>query len=87
VGRNAILDLARTSHTSEVTTSIRTAALAALVSEARRLGRLTSQIENEIIVASAEIPTLPHISKGASLVKSERLSESHSLALPETNSG
>jgi hypothetical protein len=69
--RAAILDLARAPHALEVTTSIRTAALGALVSEARRLGRLTPQIEKEIFAVSAEIPTLPHLGEAVWSVNSE----------------
>jgi hypothetical protein len=59
--RAAILDLARAPHAPEVTRNIRTAALGALVSEARKLGRLSSQIEKEIFAVSAEIPTLTYL--------------------------
>jgi hypothetical protein len=61
--RAATLDLARAPHAPEVTTSIRTATLGALVNEARRLGRLSSQIEKEIFAVSAEIPTLTHLTE------------------------
>jgi hypothetical protein len=56
--RAALLDLARAPHTQEVTTSIRASALGSLLSETRRLGRLTAQIEQEIFAVSAQIPGL-----------------------------
>lgn len=80
--RAALLDLARAPHAQEVTTSIRTSALSSLLSETRRLGRLTSQIEKEIFAVSAEIPALDHLKKASDPLG---LSEANLLAnTPET---
>lgn len=59
--RAALLDLARAPHQPEVSARIRTAALGAFVNEARKYGKLTSQLEKEVFAISAEIPTLPFL--------------------------
>lgn len=64
--RTTILDLARLPHAPEVNARVRTAVLGALVSEARRLGRLTHQLEKEVFAVSAEIPSLPFLSTATS---------------------
>jgi hypothetical protein len=64
--RTTILDLARLPHAPEVNARVRTAVLGALVSEARRLGRLTHQLEKEVFAVSAEIPSLPFLPASAS---------------------
>lgn len=60
--RTAILDIVRAKHSEEITADIRTAVLGALINEARRLGRLTNQLEKEVFAVSAEIPSLPFLS-------------------------
>lgn len=59
--RAAILDLVRSRHQPEVSSRIRTAVLGAFVSEARKYGKLTRQLEKEVFAISAEIPTLPFL--------------------------
>jgi hypothetical protein len=59
--RTSILDLVRLPHASAVTAKVRTAALGALISEARRLGRLSVDLEKEVFAVSAEIPSLPFL--------------------------
>jgi hypothetical protein len=59
--RTTVLDLARLPHAPEVTAKVRTAALGALISEARRLGRLSTELEKEVFAVSAEIPHLPFL--------------------------
>jgi hypothetical protein len=61
--RTAILDIVRARHTEEITADIRTAVLGALINEARKLGRLTNQLEKEVFAVSAEIPSLPFLSQ------------------------
>lgn len=64
--RIAFLEILRAPHDAAVTPSARTAALGALVSEARRLGRLTPTLEKEVFAASAEIPQLEAAAEGTS---------------------
>jgi hypothetical protein len=45
-----------------VTARVRTAVLGALVNDARRLGKLSTQLEKEVFAISAEIPDLPFLS-------------------------
>lgn len=59
--RTTILDLVRLPHAPEVTAKVRTAALGALISEARRLGKLHPELEKEVFAVSAEIPYLPFL--------------------------
>ena len=59
--RLAFLDIVRAPHAEEVNVRVRTAALGALVHEARKLGKLTAALEKEVFAASAEIPSLAHI--------------------------
>jgi|GEM_PF-3323457 len=59
--RTVILDLVRLPHAVEVTAKVRTATLGALISEARRLGRLSVELEKEVFAVSAEIPSLPFL--------------------------
>jgi hypothetical protein len=59
--RTVILDLVRLPHAAEVSAKVRTAALGALISEARRLGRLSLELEKEVFAVSAEIPSLPFL--------------------------
>jgi hypothetical protein len=59
--RAALLDLVRAPHEPAVSSSVRTAVLGGLVTEARKLGRLSSQIEKEVFAISAEIPALPFL--------------------------
>ena len=60
--RLAILDLVRSPHEPEVTARVRTAVLGALVNDARRIGKLSTQLEKEVFAISAEIPDLPFLS-------------------------
>ena len=60
--RIAFLEILRAPHDPAVTASVRTGALGALVSEARRLGRLTPAFEKEVFAVSAELPHLTHVS-------------------------
>ena len=57
--RHAFLEILRAPHSPEVTTSARTVALGLLVTEARKLGKLTSSFEKEVFAVSAELPNLP----------------------------
>jgi hypothetical protein len=59
--RVALLDLVRAPHEPSVSSSVRTAVLGGFISEARKLGRLSSQIEKEVFAISAEIPALPFL--------------------------
>lgn len=59
--RVAILDLVRSPHEPEVTARVRTAVLGALVNDARRVGKLSAQLEKEVFAISAEIPDLPFL--------------------------
>ncbi len=59
--RLAFLEIVRAPHADDVDVQVRTAALGALVNEARKLGRLTPTLEKEVFAASAEIPYLPHV--------------------------
>ncbi len=59
--RTTILDLVRLPHAPGVTAKVRTAALGALISEARRLGRLSTDLEKEVFAVSAEVPSLPFL--------------------------
>lgn len=59
--RIAILDLVRSPHEPEVTARVRTAVLGALVNDARRVGKLSAQLEKEVFAISAEIPDLPFL--------------------------
>ncbi len=59
--RAAILDLVRAPHDPEVTGRVRTAVLGALVNDARRIGKLSTQLEKEVFAISAEIPDLPFL--------------------------
>jgi hypothetical protein len=59
--RTTILDLVRLPHAPEVTAKVRTAALGGLISEARRLGKLSPELEKEVFAVSAEIPYLPFL--------------------------
>lgn len=56
--RAAILDLVRSPHDSGVSHGVRTAVLGALVNDARKIGKLSSQLEKEVFAISAEIPAL-----------------------------
>lgn len=60
--RLAVLDLVRSPHEPEVTARVRTAVLGALVNDARRIGKLSTQLEKEVFAISAEIPDLPFLS-------------------------
>lgn len=60
--RTAILDIVRARHSEDVTAELRTAVLGALINEARKIGRLTNQLEKEVFAVSAEIPSLPFLS-------------------------
>jgi hypothetical protein len=60
--RIAVLDLVRSPHEPDVTARVRTAVLGALVNDARRLGKLSTQLEKEVFAISAEIPDLPFLS-------------------------
>lgn len=59
--RIAVLDLVRSQHEPEVTARVRTAVLGALVNDARRIGKLSTQLEKEVFAISAEIPDLPFL--------------------------
>jgi hypothetical protein len=59
--RTTVLDLVRLPHAPAVTAKVRTAALGALISEARRMGRLSLELEKEVFAVSAEIPSLPFL--------------------------
>jgi hypothetical protein len=59
--RTTVLDLVRLPHAPEVSAKVRTAALGALISEARRLGKLSADLEKEVFAVSAEIPYLPFL--------------------------
>lgn len=59
--RLAFLDIVRAPHTEAVNVRVRTAALGALVNDARRLGKLTQALEKEVFAASAEVPHLSHL--------------------------
>lgn len=59
--RLAFLEIVRAPHAVDVDVQVRTGALGALVSEARKLGKLTGMLEKEVFAASAEIPYLPHV--------------------------
>jgi hypothetical protein len=59
--RVAILDLVRSPHEPDVTARVRTAVLGALVNDARRVGKLSMQLEKEVFAISAEIPELPFL--------------------------
>lgn len=59
--RAAILDLVRSPHEPQVTARVRTAVLGALVNDARRAGKLSTQLEKEVFAISAEIPDLPFL--------------------------
>lgn len=69
--RAALLDLARSPHHPEVSSRIRTAALGTFVNEARKYGKLTSQLEKEVFAISAEIPTLPFLQNEGSTREQE----------------
>lgn len=60
--RLAVLDLVRSPHEPQVTARVRTAVLGALVNDARRIGKLSTQLEKEVFAISAEIPDLPFLS-------------------------
>jgi hypothetical protein len=59
--RLAVLDLVRSQHEPDVTARVRTAVLGALVNDARRIGKLSTQLEKEVFAISAEIPDLPFL--------------------------
>ncbi len=59
--RLAFLEIVRAPHADDVDVQVRTAALGALVNEARKLGRLTPTVEKEVFAASAEMPYLQHV--------------------------
>jgi len=54
--RAAILDIVKAPHEDGVTASIRTSVLGALVNEARRIGKLSLELEKEVFAVSAEFP-------------------------------
>ncbi len=54
--RAAILDIVKAPHEDGVTVSIRTSVLGALVNEARRIGKLSLELEKEVFAVSAEFP-------------------------------
>ncbi len=59
--RLAFLDIVRAPHAAPVNVRVRTAALGALVNDARRLGKLTPALEKEVFAVSAEVPHLEHL--------------------------
>jgi hypothetical protein len=67
--RMAFLDILRAPHSAEVTPSLRTVALGALVSEARKLGKLSSSFEKEVFAVSAELPNLTWAEESPDLAK------------------
>lgn len=56
--RSTLLELARAPHDSSVTSSVRTAMLGSLVSEARKIGKLSAELEKEVYATSATIPEM-----------------------------
>jgi hypothetical protein len=55
---NALLTIAKATHDESVTVQVRTSSLAAVVSEGRRMGKLSHMVERSVLATSAEIPHL-----------------------------